>query len=672
MRFDVEAIRVEIENEERDRRDGIVAQFQDMRNRIVSVEEEGAEVGSIKMKMLEAKSLIEDERLLEAELIRESCENMLISRIRHRDIFDKLESGKLVGEKAKSLGLDVKRYYMILRQADDLLESEEPATALEMIKVAVEEIERLRVLQKMAIDQLLMIQQAITKATEIGMDANKFKRKFIRGISSFDVGDFSKAIRISMENLFNIQNEIQSCEVEKEISELKGNLFKAREEGQVVDHEERMFVDMEKAFKNGDLITYTILRKYLQKAIDVNNQYLNRVKEAYGKTGRKLQQLKDNGVWDELVLDIFEQGKTALKEGDYAFADECVHYLEPDVKKMSKLAEKQGISLNRIDSKESLNEAGEMLNILNSLEVNTRNFKLAIRDANELHNKGDYDLVINLIQPLMSQMEKCEKEGVERLKKEVFVLLKKLNRNLSVLRDEGIGVDEFDERMDDIQELIDEEDYRNAWATLNSLDDDVNPIIEDVATFNDLLPKCRKKFEKMDGKSGFEDLETKYDAIFSLKKGGNLKGAIEKAKSFLMDTAPQGVDVAVEPAWDYQQPVYPPQQQYGYGQQPPEAKFEQTYQAQQYDQMEPTTKQPAEYQQYGIQYDDEQSESYSQFGGEYSNPTEAAYRSGDYSEGPASQIQTEQYYCTQCNMVLQYVNEYEAWWCNNCQRYEGE
>ncbi|MDP7266391.1 MAG: hypothetical protein QGH39_12625, partial [Candidatus Thermoplasmatota archaeon] len=655
MRFDVDAIRAEIENEERERRDGIVAQFQDLRNRIVSVEEEGAEVGSIKMKMLEAKSLIEDERLLEAELIRESCENMLISRIRHRDIFDKLESGKLVGEKAKSLGLDVKRYYMILRQADDLLESEEPATALEMIKVAVEEIERLRALQKMAMDQLLMIQQAITKATEVGMDANKFKRKFVRVISSFDGGDFSKAIRISTENLFNIQNEIQSSEVEKKISELKGSLFKAKENGQVVNREEIMFSDMEKAFKNGDLITYKILRKYLQKSIDVNNQYLNRVQESYDKTGRKLKQLKDNGIWDELVLDIFEQGKTALKEGDYAFADECVHYLEPDVKKMSKLAEKQGISLNMIDSKESLDKAGEMLKILNSLEVNTRNFKLAIRDANELHNKGDYDLVINLLQPIMGQMEKCEKEGVERLRKEVFGLLKKLNHNISVLRDEGIGTDEFDERMDDIQELIDDEDYRNSWATLNSLDDDMTPLIEDVATFNDLLPICRAKFEEMDGKSGFEDAETNYDAIFSLKKGGNLKGAIEKAKSFLEYTAMGGADVVAEPAWDFQSPAYP-QQQPGYGQQQQAAQFDQAYQTQQYNHAGPPAQQPAASQQYGIQYDDEQNGAYSQFDGGYSNPAESNYQSGAYTDDPATQVPQEQYYCTQCNMVLQYVN----------------
>jgi len=672
MRFDVEAIRVEIENEEREKRDGIVAQFQDLRNRIVSVEEEGAEVGSIKMKMLEAKSLLEDERLLEAELIRESCENMLISRIRNRDIFDKLESGKLVGEKAKSMGLDVKRYYLILRQADELLESEEPGTALEMIKVAVEEIERLRALQKMAMDQLLMIQQAITKATEIDMDANKYKRKFVRVISSFDGGDFSKAIRISMENLFNIQNEIHSREVEKEISELKGSLFKAREDGQVVDREERMFADMEKAFKNGNLISYTILRKYLQKAIDVNNQYLNRVQEAYDKTGRKLHQLKDNGVWDELVIDIFEQGKTALTEGDYAFADECVHYLEPDIKKMSKLAEKQGISLSRIDSKESLDEAGEMLKILESLEVNTRNFKLAIRDAKELHNKGDYDLVINLLQPIMSQMEKSEKDGAERLRKEVFVLLKKLNYKISLIRDEGIGVDEFDERMDDIQELIEDEDYRNAWATLNSLDDDIAPLNEDVATFNDLLPKCREQFGEMDGKSGYEDIETKYDAIFSLKKGGNLKGAIDKARSFLEYTAPGGVDEMAEPAWDYQQSTYPQQQQYGYGQQPPAAQFEQAYQSQQYENAIPQARQPAAYQQYDIQYDDDQNGAYSQFGDGYPNPAEAAYRSDGYAQGPPAQFQREQYYCTQCNMVLQYVEEYEAWWCSNCQRYEGE
>ncbi len=671
MRFDVEAVRVEIENEEKERRNGIVAQFQDLRNRIVSVEEEGAEVGSIKMKMLEAKSLIEDEKLLEAEIIRENCENMLISRIRHRDIFDKLESGKLVGEKAKSLGLDVKRYYMILRQADGLLESEESATALEMIKVAVEEIERLRALQKMAMDQLLMLQQAITKATEIGMDANKFKRKFVRVISSFDGGDFSKAIRISTENLFNIQNEIQSREVEKEISELKGSLFKAKEDGQVVKREEKMFADMEKAFKSGDLITYTILRKYLKKSIDVNNQYLNRVQETYDKTGRKLHQLKDNGIWDELVLDIFEQGKTALREGDYAFADECVHYLEPDVKKMSKIAENQGISLNRIDSQESLDEADKMLNVLKSLEINTRNFKKAIRDANELHNKGDYDLVINLLQPIMSQMEKCEKEGAERLRKEVFVLLKKLNRNLSILRDEGITKDKFDERMDDIQELIDDMDYRNAWATLNSLDDDMAPLIEDVATFNDLLAICREKFEEMDGKSGFDNLETKYDAIFSLKKGGNLKGAIEKAKSFLEYTALGGAEVTAEPAWDHQQPAYPPQQQYEYNQQQQVEQSQQAYQTQQYNQPSPWVQQPSSYQQYGIQYDDEQNGAYSQFGGGYSNPAEADQSNGFVNE-PAVQFQKEQYYCTQCNMILQYIDEYEAWWCNDCQRYEGE
>ena len=694
MKFNNDKIPEEIEAEEEERRDAIVSQFQDLRNRIISVEREGVDVGAIKMKMLEAKSFIEDGKLIETNFIKDACEKMLIIRIKNRDVFDKLESGKQLLEKARNLGMDIKRHNMVFQQAGDLVEAGERETALEMIKIAVDELEGSHSLQEESFNHLLKVQKTITKATEVGMDTNKFRKKFIQMIRHVDGGDFSKAIRLSMHNLFKIQNDIWGIMAEEELSKIKGKLFKVQEEGLVIKDSDEVLQDLGDAFENNDFVTFNILGKYIKKAIEVNKRHHNKVERAYQRTGRRLRQLKDNGIWDELVLDIFEQGKQAFEEGDYAFADECIYYLEPDVKKMSKLAEKQGISLNKIDAEEILDSAKEILKVLENLEVNTRNFRLALRDAKELYSKGDYDLVINLLQPIKGQMEKCHEDALERLKSEVFVLLKKSNKNLSLLRDEGIDIKRFEQRMDDVQELIDDEEFRNAWALLDGVDDDIAPLIVDITSFNELLPKCRERFEMTEGDPGFDEVEDKYDAIFSLKKSGDLKAAIKKAGDFLADTKALQMEseeihvIGVERT--SQQPLFQDHTGHGYTGSYGVPQYAQTYDSAMNDQPPTSMKQGAGYQQFGIQSQavsgkDASSEISHKGSGGYSEETYPQYDTGGYGEqyGTAGQSDPfivgdealsggEQYYCNGCSSILQHIEEYDAWWCDHCQKYEGE
>jgi len=694
MIFDKDKIPEEIEIEERERRDLIVAQFQNLRDRIVSVEREGVDVGPIKMKMLEAKSLLEDGKLIETNFIKDVCEKMLITRIKNRDVFDKLESGKLLLDKARDLGMDVKRYSAVFQQAEELIEAGESETAMEMIKTAIKELEGLHSLQEESFSHLLKLQKTITKATEVGMDTNKIRRKFIQMIRHVDGGDFNKAIRLSMHNLFKIQNEIWGITAEEELSKIKGKLFKVQEEALVIKDSDEVLQDMANAFEDNDFVTFNILGKYIRKSIDLNNRHYNKVERAYQKTGRRLRQLKDNGIWDELVLDIFQQGKQAFDEGDYAFADECIYYLEPDVKKMSKLAEKQGISLNKIDAEEILDSTKEMLKILENLEVNTRNYRLALRDGNELFSKGDYDLVINLLQPINVQMNRSYQDSLERMKNEVFVLLKKVSKGLSLLRNEGIDIRKSDRDMDDVQEMIDDEEYQNAWRSLDGIDDDIGPLIEDITAFNELLPKCREKFEMSDGKNGFDELEDEYDSIFSLKKNGNLKAAIKKAEEFLADAEALWMESEETPRFGAHaispQPAFADEAQYDYAADQSPSQSGQTYESYTNEQQNSYMDQEAGYQHFGgqsqtgqgaIQFHNTQHDGsgenprgiHSQYdvpshGDQYGSST----GSGAFTGGAVAFSGGGQYFCTTCNSPLQYIDEYEAWWCNYCQRYEGE
>ena len=694
MIFDKDKIPEEIEIEERERRELIVAQFQDLRDRIVSVEREGVDVGPIKMKMLEAKSLLEDGKLIETNFIKDVCEKMLITRIKNRDVFDKLESGKLLLDKARDLGMDVKRYSAVFQQAEELIEAGESETAMEMIKTAIKELEGLHSLQEESFNHLLKLQKTITKATEVGMDTNKIRRKFIQMIRHVDGGDFNKAIRLSMHNLFKIQNEIWGITAEEELSKIKGKLFKVQEEGLVIKDSDEVLKDLGDAFENNDFVTFNILGKYIRKSIDLNNRHYNKVERAYQKTGRRLRQLKDNGIWDELVLDIFQQGKQAFEEGDYAFADECIYYLEPDVKKMSKLAEKQGISLNKIDAEEILDSTKDLLKVLENLEVNTRNFRLALRDGNELFTKGDFDLVINLLQPINVQMERSRQDSLERMKNEVFVLLKKVSKGLSLLRNEGIDVRKSDRDMDDVQEMIDDEEYQNAWRSLDGIDDDIGPLIEDITAFNELLPKCREKFEMSEGKNGFDELEDEYDSIFSLKKNGNLEAAIKKAEEFLADAEALWMESEEAPHFGAQaispQPAFADEAQYDYAADQSPSQSGQTYESFTNDQQNSYINPEEGYQHFGgqtqtgqgaIQFHNTQHDGSVEYpreihsqhdvpshGDQYGSPT----GSGSFTGGVEAFSGGGQYFCTTCNSTLQYIDEYEAWWCNYCQKYEGE
>jgi len=678
MGIDLSEIPEEILNEEKRRQEEIVTSFQDLRNRIISVENEGVDVGALKMKMLEGKPLIEDGKLLEAALIKDMCEDMLINRIKYRDVLDKLENAKRSVGKVRSMGLDVKRYFEMIRQAGDLLDTDEAEMALEIRNAAMDEADGLISLETKALDHLLKVQKVITKATEAGLETGKYDRKFIQIISHVDSGEFSKVITLSSNNLFKIHNEIQGMKAKDRISEIRERLFNAKEAGLVVRKEDDEIVkEMEQAFENNDFATFTILDKSISDAIDLNDQYRNKVEETYRKTKRKLRQLKDNGIWDELVLDIFGQGEEAMKKGDYAFADECVHYLDPDVKKMGKLAEKQGISLNRIEAEEILRSAKKLVKKLENLDVNTRNFSQTVRNSDELCSKGDYELVINLLQPIMKQMESAEVDALKRLRKDVFALLKEVNGKMSQLRDEGIPIYRFEDRMDDVQELIDNEKFRNAWLLLDGLDDDIKPVVDEITAFNELLPKCREKFESMEDSPDYDRAEKRYDALFALKKKGELAEAVERAKDFLADADPSPVNDAG--IWA-QQPTGPAFQQADLGEDN-EIEYEPEFPASQgeasqfpdqYDQMQAFGTPDQGYQQNDRPPEDGYDSTYSQYGGGYENQYGTGYQSGVFSNQPGSAPGGQQYFCSTCRTVLQYINDYDAWWCLRCQRYEGE
>ena len=678
MALDLNEIPEKILNEEKQRQEEIVTNFQDLRNRIISVENEGVDVGALKMKMLEGKPLIEDGKLLEAALVKDMCEDMLINRIKYRNILDKLESAKRSVGKVRSMGLDAKRYFEMIRQASDLLDTDEADMALEIRNAAVDEAEGLVSLETKALDHLLKMQKIITKATEAGLETGKYDRKFIQIISHVDGGEFSKVINLSSNNLFKIQNEIQGMKAKEKISDIKEKLFNAKEAGLVVRKEDdEMVKEMEKAFENNDYATFTILDRSITEAIDLNDQYRNKVEETYRKTKRKLRQLKDNGIWDELVLDIFEQGEEAMKKGDYAFADECVHYLDPDVKKMGKLAEKQGISLNRIEAEETLRAAKKLVKRLEDLDVNTRNFNQTVRNSDELCSKGDYELVINLLQPIIKQMESAQIDALKRLRNDVFALLKMVNGKMSQLRDEGIPIDRFEDRMDDVQELIDNEKFRNAWLLLDGLDDDIKPVVDEIASFNELLPKCREKFESLENSPDFERSEKRYDALFSLKKKGSLTEAIEKAKDFLADADPSPADdtgiwsqQAAGPP--LQQGVFFPDDEIEYEPDPSTSRNENASPGDQSDETQTFESQDREYQQNDPSYQNGYGSTYPQYDSGYENQYGTGYQSGVYSNQSGTAPGGQQYFCTSCRMLLQHIEEYDAWWCARCQRYEGE
>lgn len=672
MDFSMDEIPQEILDEQKREQEEIIAAFQDLRNRIVTIEKESVKVGPIKMKMLEAKPLIEENRIMEAALVKERCEKMLITSIRYRDIMDKLGVCKQTVERSKKLAIDLKRYHIILEQAGDLLEVEEPDTAMDMILTVQEELERLREQYDEGFEQLLKVQKTITGAQEAGMDVAKINKTFSQMVDSMEQGDFSKAIQLSRNRVFSIQNEVRSSRAERDIRDFREELFKAEEEGLVIKRIREVLMDMEDAVAKEDFITFETLKKHIESSINLGNQYKKNVEESLKQTRRTLRQLREHGIWDELVMDIFDQAEDAMKEGDYAFVGECVHYIEPDVKKMTKLATKKGISLNKMEAKGLLKAARTLVDELEGMDVNTRNFTQAIGDAEDLYSKGDYDLLLNLLQPVHKQMKSSKKDTLERLRMDVFALLKKVNGNLTGLRDEGIVVNRFEETMDEVQERIDDGDFRNSWALLGALDDDVSSTARKLETFNELLPRCREMYESLEGKGNFESAEEEYDEIFQLKRRGELDDAISKAGEFLGETEkvlPEtsallvagGTDAASGPrivssADSGSTPA---------------------------DTIDPARMEPQTVDRsYG--QGSESTGAYQQWNGtegDYSGGYGAGY-GGGYGAGAgyggaqgAGQAQSGgvvEYYCSRCNNVLQYITEYEAWWCPFCQRYEGE
>ena len=659
MDFRMDEIPQEILDEQQRQQEEIIAAYQDLRNRIITVEKEGVSIGPIKMKMLEAKPLIEENKIHEAALVKEKCEKMLITCIKYRDILDKLGAGKKTVDRSRKLGVDLKRYHMILTQAEDLMKIEEPETALEMIKIVQDELDRLRNLHDEAFEQLIKVQKTLTEAREAGMDITRYDKKFKGMVNCMDEGDFGKTLRMSFTNVFPMQNEVREKKAKDDIEDFRERLYTAEEQGLVIKRERKILKDMEKAVEEGNFITFETLKKHMENSIDLGNQYRNRVEEALKQTRRKLRQLRENGIWDELVMDIFEQAEDAMKDGDYAFVGECVHYIEPDVKKMTKLAEKQGISLNKVEAVELLGSTKELLRELEDMEVNTRNFKQALSDADELFSKKDYDLLVNLLQPINKQMANSREKALEKLRNEVFTVLKKVNGRIAFLKDEGIGLGRFDETMDEVQELIDDGDFRNSWALLDGLDTDTATLSERLETFNSLLPGCRERYETLAGSDGFDDVEDEYDSIFHLKRKGDLEGAIKKAREFI-----KGPDVGFqEPSTGFTPGVQPPVQpgtgyQGGYAA-TPGAQFEGAG-----GEVGPHVQREEGYGGETQWYSGGENDYSEAFGTGYQNTVqsgEAAYPGGGVD-----------YYCSRCNSVLQYVPDYEAWWCGYCQRYEGE
>ncbi len=626
---------------ERKKEEEILEVFQEIRDGMCELQSKGAVIDPIKNTMLEAKPLMEMKQYFHADIIKDKCLQLVKQFDDALNIHTEINFLSNTIE-SKPLNEALKENLLsILRLTKELLLEGNVDVATQLFEDLKSLYEDESSLEGVKNQQIGILQDIKTTADIYNFEIDSLDEKLKEMISSDHRDILKRAIFDEGGSIFQINDRLISEIKRADIDQLRSKISSMKEEGINIS---RCQTSLDYLEEHQDSLSNIFVTLFVDVIFLIlkwkEEKYSDLIKSSIN-LGSKMEQLKENGIWDDLLLKIFGEGIDSMDNGDYDFAFISLDFIHPNIRKMVRLAEKQGIVLDKGEAEKLLISVNKSLSVLEKVHIDTNDFWQKLREAKEHFSNNNYERVIEILRPVKKNIQKRRHRFEDEMEEKYDILYEYVRGNLVLLKQDGINVNNQEDKLLLCQDYLDDSDMPNALICLHQVDSELSNLLDCWKDYQEIEDSCRERYGEIISDPDRISFIKKYNAMENSKTRGDIEEAIRIAKEFLEETDP---DVFFE-------------------------NDEVTYDDSEEFSSEAGETDPL---QYGIRAD--------QAGSRYAHPQDFQYHTG-YGSAPNVPPGYDQagysnppspYKCSLCGAYLRYINQYRAWWCDRCERYEGE
>jgi tetratricopeptide (TPR) repeat protein len=300
------------------------------------------EAENIKADVTEAKKLLEkafselknNEYMVSIELGKKCIRSAKLAK--EKKVSDAIELFRSIIDKSKSEGVDVSTAEKLLEDAKLALADEDYTEALRLAMLSENEIEKVDLQKKMAVEIISVTAAKLKDAEKKGIAVENVRKQLMEAANALKSNDYIKALECAMESGMSLTEATE--EYERSLSTLHAAQARLNESGNIgveVDKATELLETAKEAFDKKD---YGTSMKFAKETIkDAKRSYQSHLYKPIEICEELIDTAEELGVDVTRANNMLSEAKAALEEEAYSqvalFSEKCKRLVEREITK---------------------------------------------------------------------------------------------------------------------------------------------------------------------------------------------------------------------------------------------------------------------------------------------------------------------------------------------------